>query len=131
MALVVLQALIVLDDIELELGRNPRCTFKGNVFVGQRCRIASLLGNNADGSRVADPLFGGQGKTVAACRLFNCLEIEAIEFWVVTTAMPMPLAWIRLCTFLFATALFCESLIVTIHPPVINGRQQYPLLLQV
>ena len=82
-AFIPLQALIVLDDVELELRGQPGGEFKGNIFMGQCRRIASLLGNNADGPRVADPLLGGQGKAIAACRLFNCLEFEAIEFRVV------------------------------------------------
>jgi hypothetical protein len=55
----------LLDEIELELDRNPRGEFKGDVFVGEGAAVAAGAGNDPDGTGFLDPLLRGEVKLLS------------------------------------------------------------------
>ena len=63
-ALPFLEALELLDEVELELDRNPGRELEGNVLVGVRPAIAPSLGCDANGASAFDPLLGREGEAV-------------------------------------------------------------------
>lgn len=82
-AFVDLQALKLLDQVELELDRYPGGELEGDIFVGVGAAVAAGLGDQADRTCAINPALGGQDKTVQARLFSNPLEFDGIKIGVV------------------------------------------------
>jgi hypothetical protein len=82
-ALVVLEALELLDEVELELRAEPRTELEGDVIVCIRAAIPSGAGCQSFGAGPFDPRLGGQEEAVPACLIPYSLEFEGIKIRVV------------------------------------------------
>ncbi len=80
---VVLEALELLDEVELELGAEPGAEFKGNVLVSIGASVAACTGNESSGPGQVDPLFGREEETVPTGFISNSIEFEGIKTGVV------------------------------------------------
>ena len=78
-----LEALEFLDEVELELDRNPRGELERNVGMGVGAAVAPGFGLDADGARALDPLLRSQGEAVEPGLLSNPVEFDGIKIRVV------------------------------------------------
>ena len=83
LALLLLEALEFLDEVEFELDRDPRGELEGDVEVRIGASVASGFGLDADGAGALDPLLGGENKTIEARLLSNPIEFDGIKTGVV------------------------------------------------
>jgi hypothetical protein len=79
----VLEALEFLDEVELELDRDPGGEFEGDVLVGVSAAVAPCLGDQADGTGALVPLFGSQREAVETGLHFNPVEFDGIKTGIV------------------------------------------------
>ena len=87
MVFVVLEALEFLDEVELELDRDPRGEFEGNIFLGEGAAVAARAGGNSYGSSFFEPLFWGKNEAVQTGLHSNPVEFDGIKNRVVE---PLP-----------------------------------------
>ena len=78
-----LEALKLLDEIELELNGNPRGKLKGDVLMGIGSAITARFGNNANRAGFFDPLLGGQGEAVESRLNSKPVEFDGFKTGVV------------------------------------------------
>ena len=81
--LVVLEALELLDEVELELDRDPGGELEGNVLVGIGAAVTSSLGDEAHGSGFLDPLLWREDEAVQAGLHSNPVEFDGIKIRIV------------------------------------------------
>ena len=77
------EPLELLDEIELELDRDPGSEFKGDVLVGVGAAVAARSGDQPDGGGRINPSFGGQDEAIESRLFFNPIEFDGIKTGVV------------------------------------------------
>ncbi|MNQ61220.1 hypothetical protein D3C85_755310 [compost metagenome] len=75
----ILEALEFLDQIKLELHRDPTGELEGNVLLREGAAITPGLGNQTDGGGLLDPLLGRQGEAVETGLLFKPVEFDGFK----------------------------------------------------
>jgi hypothetical protein len=83
LALGFLEPLKFLNQVELELHRDPRGELQGDVQVGISAAVAPGLGLDADGPGALGPLLGGQDETVEPSHFSNPIEFDGIKTGIV------------------------------------------------
>ena len=78
-----LEALEFLDEVELELDRDPRGELESDVAVRISSPVAPRLRLDADGPGALDPLLRREDKAVEAGLFFNPIEFDGIKTGVV------------------------------------------------
>lgn len=81
--LVFLEALELLDEVELELNGDPGGELEGDVLVCIRTAVASGSRDNPCGPGLLDPLLRRERKAVQACLKSNPVEFDGIKIRVV------------------------------------------------
>jgi hypothetical protein len=84
-ALVFLEALEFLDEVELELDRNPGSELEGDVLVGVGAAVAASARREAYRSGFFDPPLGREDEAVQPRLHPNPVEFDGIETGVVET----------------------------------------------
>ena len=88
----VLEALELLDEVELELDGNPRGELEGDVLVCVGASVAASTGNDAVGSRFLDPMLWCKDETVQPSLNFNSVEFDGVNcgrFAIVGTSLSL------------------------------------------
>ncbi len=78
-ALVVLETLKFLDEVEFELRAEPRSELESDVLVSVGAAVAPSARDQSFGPSQVDPLFGREEKTVPSCLISNSLEFDGIK----------------------------------------------------
>ena len=84
---ILLKPLKFRDEIEFELGTEPRTELERDVFVSVCAAVSTGTGNQAFGPGEFNPLLGREVKTVASGLISNSLEFGGIKMRVVD---PLP-----------------------------------------
>ena len=71
------------DEIEFELGAEPRTKLERDVFVGVSAAVSTGTGNQPFGPCQVDPLFGRKEEAVSTGLISNSLEFGGIKMRVV------------------------------------------------
>lgn len=71
------------DEIEFELGAEPRSKLERDVFVGVSAAVSAGTGNEPLGPCQVDPLFGRKEEAISTSLISNSLEFGGIKMRVV------------------------------------------------
>ena len=78
-----LEALELVDQVELEFRAEPRTELEGDVGMGVGAAVTSGVGRQTYGTRAVNPCLGGKEKAVPPGFVSNSLEFEGIKIRVV------------------------------------------------
>ena len=73
------EPLKLLDEVQLELNRDPRGKFVSDIRVGVRAAVTTSFRLNTNGPRTLNPLLGRQCETVETSLLSNPVEFDGIK----------------------------------------------------